>query len=453
MNLPPHSVEAEEAVIGACLIDTSAYERVADIVSAEQFYRHENRVTWQAVCRLANAGKPVDVLTLSDALGDEIEDAGGRGRLGSLAMHTPSSANVRSYARIIADRYQRREMIRQAARITEQAYDADNASDALAEAQSALMQIGVSGGGPVAMRDVVTAWMAEIDERANSAGGVTGIATGYRDLDQRTTGLHPGNLVVIAGRPAMGKTAFGCGIAANVARAGRSVLVFSMEMSREEIAERAMASESRIPLHALRSARLEDADWSRLGSSVGVVNAWPIHIDDTPALKITQIRARARRHKTRHGLDLVVVDYLSLAQGDGENRTNQVGDVSRGLKALAKELRVPVIALSQLSRRVEERSNKRPILADLRESGQVAQDADLIVFLYRDEEYNPDSPDKGLAEVIIGKQRNGPTGKFPMVFLAEVATYADAEQGTVLTASSSNVRRISGRKAEAFNDV
>lgn len=449
---PPHSIEAEQAVIGGVL-STGQAEKVSDLLRAEDFYRLEHRLTWQAIGALADAGQSVDIVTVTERLAahGELEDAGGRGLVAQWAMDSTGGANLRSYAQIIADRARRREVLAAAGQMMEQAYAAESASDAVEAAQSAVMNIGgdSGGSGPVAIRDAMKGWMAEMEARSESDGGVTGLPTGYTDLDRRTTGLHSGNLAVVAGRPGMGKTAFAMGMLAAAGRAGKPAIVFSMEMSREELVERAVAATARVDLHSIRSAKLDDSDWSAIADATGTLTSWPLWIDDTPALRISQIRSRARRQKQRHGLSLVVVDYMSLAKGEGENRNNQIGDVSQGLKALAKELSVPVVALAQLNRGVESRANKRPTLHDLRESGQIEQDADLVVFLYRDEVYHEDTPDKGIAEVIISKHRNGETGRFPMVFRAETAQYLDAAPGTTLNQGGT---AAAYRGAEAFDE-
>lgn len=452
-EIPPHSIEAEQAVIGGVLASGHA-EKVSDLIRAEDFYRLEHRLTWKAISALADAGQSVDLVTVTERLAahGELDDAGGKGQVAQWAVESTGDANLRSYAHIIADRARRRDVLAAAGQMMEQAHGADSAADALEAAQSAVMQIGADSGGsgPVAIRDAMKGWMDQMEARADSAGGVTGMPTGYADLDTRTTGLHPGNFVVVAGRPGMGKTAFAMGMLAAAGKAGSPAIVFSMEMSREELVERAVAATARVDLHSIRSARLDDADWSAIANATGALKAWPLWIDDTPALRISQIRARARRQKQRHGLSLVVVDYMSLARGEGENRNNQIGDVSQGLKALAKELGVPVVALAQLNRGVESRPNKRPTLQDLRESGQIEQDADLVVFLYRDEVYNDDTPDKGIAEIIIGKHRNGETGRFPMVFRAETAQYLDAAPGTTLNQGTTAATYGGGEK---FGDL
>lgn len=435
LMIPPHSVEAEQAVLGAVLT-TGNPSQVMDLVTAEDYYRYQNQVVWKAIVALSDRNEAVDPLTVAEHLGQtgELEDAGGRGYLGDLAMSGTSSANTRSYAEIVADKARRRQMMLAANEIMQSAQQAGSAREALDQAQSTIMQIGetTSGSGAVTIRDALDAWMEQMQARAESSNGVTGLATGYADLDRKTTGFHPGDLIIIAGRPSMGKTGFAMGMLGHCGRQRAPAIVFSMEMPKEQITERAVASESHVSLHHIRGAQLNDDEWSRMADATGRLRDWPLLIDDTPALTIGQIRARARRAKQRHGIGVVAVDYLSLAQGEGENRTNQIGDVSRGLKALAKELSLPVVALSQLNRGVESRANKRPNLADLRESGQVEQDADAIIFLYRDKAYNRKSKFGNLAEVNVAKQRNGPTGVVPMVFLEETAEYKDAAPGTQL---------------------
>lgn len=447
IRVPPHSLQAEQAVIGGVLIDPRAATRVCDILTPEDFYRRDHQIIWRAVTRLADRGRPVDMLTVDELLGDDSGEVGGKAYLGELAMNTPGASNIRHYAKIVVDKARRRQVISAALQIVENAYGSNQSAETLlADAQGSLLQIGGDAiSGPALIRDYMADWVEMVEHRTNSVDGITGLRSGYRDFDRRTTGLHPGQLMVVAGRPGMGKTAWGTGIAANVAKAGGTALIFSMEMSGPEIVERTMSVETRVGLHDMRSAQMNRDQWEALLHATGQVKAWPLLVDETPALKIAQIRARARRVKHRHGLDLVVVDYLSLAQGEGDSRVNQVGDVSRGLKALAKELQVPVIALSQLNRNLEQRADKRPMISDLRETGQVEQDADLIVFLYRDSQYDPDSPAKNLAEVNIAKHRNGATGMFPMVFLPEIAAYVDAEPGTEIPrATVTPIRRDGG---------
>ena len=452
MNLPPQHIEAEQVLIGTVMVHADAFAKVADKITASDFYRRDHQLIWSAITRLADRNQAIDAISVSDAMAaQDLEDIGGRGALGQLSMQAGAAGNGWNYARIIRDKSRRRQMMAAANQIAADACDGDDADKVLADAQSALMQIGAdTSSGPVLVRDAMVGWIDELERRSKSAGGVTGLATGYRDLDERTTGLHEGNLVVVAGRPGMGKTSFGIGITAGCVKQGKTALVFSMEMSVQEIVERAVSAESHVGLGEIRSAKMDHEQWTDISKGADTVGHWPLYVDETPALAIAQIKARSRRIKAKHGLDLIVVDYMSLAQGNGENRTNQVGDVSRGLKALAKELRVPVVALSQLNRGVENRQNKRPMMADLRESGQVEQDADLIVFLYRDEVYNEQSDDKGLAEIIIGKQRNGTTGTFPMVFLGETASFVDAAPGTQLRAKAENVAKKGGGDFEQF---
>ena len=435
LMIPPHSTEAEQAVLGAALASGNPGQ-VMDLLAADAFYRYDHQTIWKAIAELAGAGKNVDLLTVAEHMSQAktLEDAGGRGYLGQLAAESTGGANVRSYAEIVADRASRRQMIITASEIMQAARNAESAKEALDEAQGSIMKIGLESdtSGPMMIRDAMDGWLDEMQRRAESTNGVTGLPTGYRDLDKRTTGAHPGNLIIVAGRPSMGKTSFAMGPLAECGRNGIPALAFSMEMSREEVVERAIAAEAGVGLHEIRSAQLSDDEWMALTNATGRLRNWPLLIDDTPALKVSQIRARARRAKQRHGIKLVVVDYLSLAKGEGENRTNQIGDVSQNLKALAKELQLPVIALSQLNRGLENRANKRPMLADLRESGQVEQDADIIIFPYRDKIYNKNSVFGNLAEIIVAKQRNGAPCKFPMVFLEETAEYKDAAPGTVL---------------------
>ena len=433
IKLPPHSVEAEQSVLGGLLLDNSAWDRCADLVGERDFYRHDHRLIYRHINKLVEASKPADVITVAESLelSGEIANVGGLAYLGALAKNTPSAANIRRYAEIVRERSVMRKLVEVGTAISDSAYSPGgrDARQLLDEAESKVFEIAEAGArgqqGFVELQPLLTQVIERIDElyHRDNASDVTGTPTGFTDLDSMTSGLQPGDLVIIAGRPSMGKTALALNIAEHVGVDNRMpVGIFSMEMGGTQLAMRMLGSVGRLDQHRLRTGRLRDEDWPRLTHAVGKLNDAPIHIDETPALNALELRARARRLHRQYGkLGLIVVDYLQLmsSTSQGENRATEISEISRSMKALAKELQVPLIALSQLNRSLEQRPNKRPVMSDLRESGAIEQDADLILFIYRDEVYNPDSQDKGIAEIIIGKQRNGPIGTVRLTFLGE----------------------------------
>lgn len=439
IKLPPHSVEAEQSVLGGILLDTTAWDKITDLVSEQDFYRYEHRLIYRHIAKLTEQAKPVDVITVAESLesNSELEKAGGLTYLGSLAQNVPSAANIRRYAEIVRERAIMRKLAEVGTEIATSAYNPGgrNAGQLLDEAESRVFEIAEAGErgnkGFVAIPPLLTQVVARIETLygRDNASDVTGIATGFTDLDSMTSGLQPGDLVIVAGRPSMGKTAFSINIAEHVAlEVNKPVAIFSMEMGGTQLAMRMIGSVGRLNQHTLRTGKLEDEDWSRMTHALGRLNDAPIFIDETAALNSLELRSRARRlHRQNDGLGLIVIDYLQLmsspASKGSENRATEISEISRSLKALAKELHVPVIALSQLNRSLEQRPNKRPVMSDLRESGAIEQDADLILFIYRDEVYNPDSPDKGKAEIIIGKQRNGPIGKVELTFRGEYTRF------------------------------
>jgi replicative DNA helicase len=439
IKLPPHSVEAEQSVLGGILLDATAWDKIADILQERDFYRYEHRLIFHHIAILIEHAKPVDVITVAESLENnaELDKAGGLSYLGSLAQNVPSAANIRRYAEIVRERAVMRKLAEVGTEIATSAYNPGgrDAGQLLDEAESRVFEIAESGErgkqGFVAIPPLLTQVVERIEtlySRDNDSD-VTGIATGFTDLDSMTSGLQPGDLVIVAGRPSMGKTAFSVNIAEHVAlEVSKPVAIFSMEMGGTQLAMRMIGSVGRLNQHTLRTGKLEDDDWSRMTHALGKLNDAPIFIDETAALNSLELRSRARRlHRQNDGLGLIVIDYIQLmsspASKGGENRATEISEISRSLKSLAKELHVPVIALSQLNRSLEQRPNKRPIMSDLRESGAIEQDADLILFIYRDEVYNPDSPDKGKAEVIIAKQRNGPIGKVDLTFRGEYTRF------------------------------
>lgn len=431
LRLPPHSIEAEQAVLGGIMLRNNAWDRIGDVITEHDFYRGDHRLVWRTITRLIEDNKPADVVTVFEALKNsgDLQDAGGLTYLHRLAEGTPGAANVRHYAQIIRDRAILRKLAEVGATICDSAY-ATNGREArkvLDEAETRILEIGEGGARTEvfqSMPSMLSTVMMRVDELHRNPMSVTGKATGFVDLDEQTTGLQDGDLIVIAGRPSMGKSTLALNIAEHVALELKlPVLVFSMEMSGPQLATRLMSSVAKVDSQRLRTGRLEPADWDRLGGALGRLNEAPIHVDESSALNPLELRARARRKWREHGgLGLIVIDYLQLMQGstgNNENRATEIGEISRALKSMAKELSCPVVALSQLNRSLESRANKRPFMSDLRESGSIEQDSDLILFIYRDEVYNEDSPDKGIAEIIIGKQRNGPIGTVRLTFLGK----------------------------------
>jgi len=434
LKLPPYSIEAEQSVLGGLMIDNSTWEQVADQIAEEDFYRRDHRLVFRAITALAEKDQPLDVITLSEWLEQqkELENVGGLSYLGALAKNTPTSANIKAYAAIVRERSVLRQLIRVSTDIAESAYNTEGRSSAeiLDKAEQKVFQIAEQGArtnqGYKSVTELLGSALEKIQTLFENDAAYTGIPTGFDDFDAKTSGLQPSDLIIIAGRPSMGKTSFAMNIVESVAvKAKQAVAVFSMEMPGDQLVMRMLSSLGRIDSNKVRTGKLDDTDWPRLTSAVNILNEAPIFIDDTPSMSPMEIRARARRIKKEHGLGLIVIDYLQLMQlsGSSENRATEISEISRSLKALAKELKVPVIALSQLNRSLEQRPNKRPVMSDLRESGAIEQDADLIVFIYRDEVYNEDSVDKGSAEIIIGKQRNGPIGMSRLTFLGKYTKF------------------------------
>ncbi|RJQ46542.1 MAG: replicative DNA helicase [Gammaproteobacteria bacterium] len=434
LKVPPHSIEAEQSVLGGLMLDNRAWDYIADLVREEDFYRRDHRLIFRAVSSLAERSQPYDVVTLSEWLDShqELDSAGGLAYLATLAKNTPSAANIKAYAAIVRERSILRQLIEIGAGITSQAYRPEGQSSAELLEQAERLIFGIAEGSArgrrsySAIKDLLVRVVDRIDTLSQQGGTLIGVSSGFSDIDEMTAGLQNTDLIIVAGRPSMGKTSFAMNIAEHAAIKEKvPVVVFSMEMSAEQLTMRMMSSLGRIDQHKVRTGRLDDDDWPRLTSSVNILDQTAIFIDDTPALSPADLRARARRLKREHNIGMVVVDYLQLMQvtGTQETRTNEISEISRSLKALAKELQVPVIALSQLNRNLEQRPNKRPVMSDLRESGSIEQDADVIMFIYRDEVYNEDSKDKGIAEIAIAKQRNGPTGTVRLTFLGQYTRF------------------------------
>jgi replicative DNA helicase len=428
LRTPPQSLEAEQSVLGALLLDNGAWDNAADVVGEMDFYRYEHRLIFAALSALIAANKPADVITIYEQLQNhgKAGEAGGLTYLNQLAQCVPSAGAIRRYAEIVRERAILRRLIAAGDEIVKSAFNPQGraVTEILDAAEAKVMRVGEEGaqgkGGFQPIDRLAVALIDKITERAETGSDVVGVRTGFIDLDRTTTGLQEGDLIVLAARPSMGKTSLAMNIAENVSiDAGAAVLVFSMEMGADQLAMRMVGSQGSIDQQHLRTGRLDNLEWGRLAEAVEKVSKASIHIDETPALTVGDLRARARRQARVLGkVSLIVIDYLQLMAGTGgdENRATEVGEISRGLKALARELRCPVIALSQLNRGVESRTNKRPMMSDLRESGAIEQDADVIMFIYRDEYYNKDTKEPGVAEVIIAKQRNGPTGTVKLGF-------------------------------------
>ena len=445
LKLPPNSVEAEQSVLGGLLLENEALDRIADILNQSDFYRHDHRLIYTHIAKLIEQNRPADIVTVAESLENsaELSSVGGIAYLGALAQNTPTAANIRRYAEIVRERSIMRKLVEVGSGIAESAYNPQgrDAQQLLDEAEAKIFQIAESGNrgsqGFVNIQTLLPKVADRIDflyQRENQ-GSVTGVPTGFDDLDEKTSGFQPGDLIIVAGRPSMGKTAFSLNIAENVALdTKKAVAVFSMEMGATQLATRMIGSVGRLDQHRMRNGNLEDEDWARLTTALGKLNDAPIFIDEGAGLSSFDVRARARRlHRQTGGLGLIVVDYLQLMAGTSgrasENRATEISEISRSLKSLAKELEVPVVALSQLNRSVEQRPDKRPVMSDLRESGAIEQDADLILFIYRDEVYNPDSEDKGTAEIIIAKQRNGPIGRVRLTFLGQHTRFENFSSG------------------------
>ncbi len=443
LRVPPHSIEAESSVLGGLLLDNGAWDRVGDLLVDNDFYRHEHKLIYAAIGALINASKPADVITVNEQLQNQgkAEEMGGLGYLNSLAQYVPSASNIRRYAEIVRERSILRKLVSASDEIATNAFNPQGKAidRILDEAEQKIFNIGEEGSrmkqGFQSMDTLVVELLDRVQEMADNPNDITGVPTGFYDLDRMTSGLQPGDMVVLAARPSMGKTAFAINIAEHVAlNEGLPVAVFSMEMGASQLAVRVVGSIGRIDQGHLRTGKLSDDEWPRLTEAIEKLRTVSLHIDETPGLTPSELRANARRLARQCGkLGLIVVDYLQLMNGSGgsggDNRATELGEISRGLKMLAKELQCPVIALSQLNRSVEQRTDKRPMMSDLRESGAIEQDADIIMFIYRDDYYNKDSKDPGVAEIIIGKQRNGPTGTVRLTFLKNMTRFESLASG------------------------
>ncbi len=437
LKVPPHSLEAEQSVLGGLLLDNETWDRVGERVVAQDFYSRSHRITFETIAALIELGNPVDLITLSEALENEqrLEDAGGFAYLAEMMKNTPSAANITAYADIVRERAVTREMISVANEIAEAGYDPQGrpSAELLDFAETKIFAIAEQRAnkseGPENITSVLEKTVDRIEQLCSAPnGGVTGVSSGFSDLDKMTAGFQKSDLIIVAARPSMGKTTFAMNIAENAAMTeDKPALIFSLEMPAEQLMMRMLASLGRIDQTKIRTGQLGDEDWARLSSTMGLlIDKGKMFIDDAAGLTPTDVRSRARRIARDHGgISMIMIDYLQLMRAPqfSDNRTLEIAEISRSLKALAKELQVPVVALSQLNRSLEQRSDKRPINSDLRESGSIEQDADLIMFIYRDEVYHDDSEFKGMAEIIIGKQRNGPIGRVPLTFQGQFSRF------------------------------
>ncbi|SFI69510.1 replicative DNA helicase [Thermoflavimicrobium dichotomicum] len=433
-RLPPHNIEAEQAVLGAILIEPSVLLTVNERLRAEDFYRQSHQKLFQAINDLAQKGEPVDLVTLTAELQDRkwLEEVGGVAYLTELAGIVPTAANVEYYAQIVEEKAILRRLIRTATQIAASGYTGgEDVADVIDEAERKILEISQRRmrGGFIPIGNVLMESFEQIESMYNSQKGLKGIPSGFVDLDRMTSGFQKSDLIIIAARPSMGKTAFALNVAQNVAlRSGQTVAIFNLEMSAQQLVMRMLAAEANIDAQAFRTGNLKEEDWEKLTMAIGTLSEAPIFIDDTPGVTVFDIRSKLRRLQAEHGLGLVLIDYLQLITGrGGDSRQQEISEISRSLKLMAREFDVPVIALSQLSRAVEQRQDKRPMLSDLRESGSIEQDADIVAFLYRDDYYNEDSEKKNIAEVIIGKQRNGPVGKVELLFLKNYNKFLSLE--------------------------
>lgn len=434
LKVPPHSVEAEQSVLGGLMLDNDAWFDVAELTGANDFYRSAHQLIFGAMTALAAEDQPIDAITVSDrlAMHKNLDKAGGLAYLGDLAENTPGASNVRAYARIVREYSTLRQLIGAANRIAEASFAPEGRSsqDILDLAEAEVFRIAegrLTEGGPQKLVPLLTSAVERIERLHANRSPITGLATGFDDLDRKTAGLQPSDLIIVAGRPSMGKTAFAMNLVEHAVMEGEgAVLVFSLEMPAEQLVMRLLSSLGRIDQTRLRTGEMHEDDWPRFTSAVSQLKDKQLYIDDTPAISPNELRTRARRvARESGGLGLIVVDYLQLMRGStsSENRTNEISEISRSLKAIAKEMRCPLVALSQLNRSLEQRTDKRPIMADLRESGAIEQDADVILFVYRDEVYHPETADKGVAEIIIGKQRNGPIGAVRLAFIGNLTKF------------------------------
>lgn len=437
-RIPPQNIDAEQSVLGAILIDREAIYKVMRILQPGDFYRESHRIIYESMLLLNESGSPVDMITLSDQLRQQgdLEKVGGVAAIAMLAEMVPTAANVEYYARIVEEKSLLRSLINLSTRIASMGYEEQEEPEKLiTEAEQMIMALGNRRASQAffTIKEILLKVFPHLEFLYNNRGVITGVPTSFADLDQICCGFQPGDFIILAGRPSMGKTSLGLCIGYNAAlKHNIPVGVFSLEMSKEQLAQRILCAEAKVDQQRLRNGTLDEDDWLKLHETAGKLSKAPIYIDDTPGISIRQLRAKARQLKAEKGLGLIIIDYLQLLQGSrrAENRQQEISEISRSLKGLAKELQIPVLALAQLSRSVEQRPNKRPVMSDLRESGSLEQDADIVMFIYRDEYYNPESEKKGIAEVIVSKHRNGPVGSVELVFLKEYTKFVSILKNT-----------------------
>lgn len=435
-KVPPHSLEAEQSVVGSMIMDKDAITTASEIISSEDFYQHQYGLLFDAMVELFNEGKPVDLITLQEKMKEKElpSELSSIEFIRDLMTAVPTSANVKYYANIVREKATLRRLIKVTESITNECYlNREKLEVILEETEKQVFDVvqNKSSGDFVSIKDIVIKSLESIESAAKNKGSVTGIATGFYDLDYKTAGLQPSDLILIAARPSMGKTAFVLNIAEYVAvKSNITTAIFSLEMSKDQLVKRIISMNSKVDSQAIRSGELQDDDWVKLVESARSIGNSNLIIDDTPGISIGELRSKCRKFKLEHNLGLVIIDYLQLMSGGkkAESRQQEISDISRSLKALAREISAPVIALSQLSRAVEQRPDKRPMLSDLRESGAIEQDADVVMFIYRDDYYNHDSEDAGVSEIIIGKQRNGPTGTVKLKWLSQYTKFANLER-------------------------
>ena len=436
-KVPPHDIEAEQAILGCMLTDKDAVISAIEVLKEESFYREDNRAIFSAILSLYSRNEPIDIITVKAELVEEgnFERVGGLEYLAELPERVPTTANVEKYIKIVDEKATLRSLIQTSNELISLGYDesedVDNIMD-MAEKKVFDLSQKKSAKGYSALKDVLVGSFAELEKLYNQKGNVTGITTGFIDLDNKTAGLHNSDLIIIAARPAMGKSAFAINLATNAAvKAHVPAVIFNLEMSKEQVGNRILCSEAMVDSNKIRTGQIEDEDWMKLATTLGELSEAPIYIDDTPGISIMEIRAKCRKLKLEKNIGLIVIDYLQLIQGTGKknaSREQEISEISRSLKILAKELNVPVIALSQLSRTAERRDDKRPMLSDLRESGAIEQDADIVAFLYRDDYYNEDTEKKNVAEVILAKHRGGSTGTVELAWMPSYTKFANLDR-------------------------
>lgn len=435
-RVPPHNIEAEQSVLGAIIMDNEAAGVASEFLTSDDFYRPDHRFIYDAIMDLHNKAEPVDLVTIQDKLEEKgvLEQIGGIGYITQLAAFVPTSAHIRQYAKIVESKSVLRKLIKASSEISAKSYEAqDDVEEVVSYAEKQIFDIMQNKHSDdfAPLSEILVTSIEKIEQVYMNKGQITGVPTGFIDLDYRTTGFQPSDLILVAARPSMGKTAFALNIAQTAAiKHGHKVAIFSLEMSKDQLVNRMLCSEAMVDAQKIRTGSLDSDDWTKLARAIGPLSEAPIFIDDTPGINMTELRAKCRRLKLEHGLDFIMIDYLQLMSGTGssESRQQEISEISRSLKGLAREMNAPVVALSQLSRACEARADHRPMLSDLRESGAIEQDADVVMFLYRDEYYHPDTEQKNIAEVIISKQRNGPTGTIELMWLGEYTRFVNMQK-------------------------